>query len=336
MLSLSRFALVAVCAACVAAPTRAAEVDALLPKETEFVIQINVKQMLESDIIKKYAMAQMKMAFDNKDAAKVLADLGLDPFKDIDRVTIGFWDMKKDQAKAVFIARGTFDAKKILETAGNYAKDMADKISIVKEGELELIKFTGEDGKPGYIAVQEGKPLIAGTDKAFVLTAFEAHDTKAKPALSKELTSLVLKQDAKASLFFCGITEGMFTEIPGDFGTLKRIEIDGEKIKAGLVAVKSLSFTIKLGKEVNIAIKMSMKDNDSADDYAAEFGKLANAAKTLLPLATLGQEHLQGVIDDLTKTLNCTSKDKEIIITGKFSGAGIAKAVRTPEDEKDK
>ena len=335
MRSVSRFLMVALLATAASAPSRAAEVDNLLPKETEFVVQLNVKQALESDIIKKYAHAQMKQVLEGKDAAKVLKDLGLDPMKDIERVTIGFWGKGQEDMNGVFIARGTFDAAKIMEAAATAAKEMADKVSIVKEGEIELIKFTGDNGKPGYIAVQSGKPIIAGTDKKLVVAALTAHNDKAKPVLSKELTALVMKQDAKASMFLCGITEGKVGDIPGDFSQLKALGVDGDKIKAGLAKMNTMGLTVNLGKEVNVAIKLGMKDNDSADDFGAELTKLVTAAKTFLPIVGGNQPQFKALIDDFSKTLDSVSKDKDVVVTVKLSAEAIGKAAGSAE-EKDK
>ena len=52
----------AVLAAGLAAPARAAEVDPLLPAETESVMFVNVRQVLDSDLVKKYALGQIKQA----------------------------------------------------------------------------------------------------------------------------------------------------------------------------------------------------------------------------------------------------------------------------------
>ena len=339
MFRASRFAVAALLAANLAGPSRAAEVDNLLPKETEFVIQMNVKQMLESDIIKKYALAQMKQTLEGKDAQKTLKDLGLDPMKDIDQLTVGAWGKDKDDMNGLMVVRGTFDAKKIMEAARTAAKDMADKVSIVKEGELELIKFTGDNGKPGYIAVLEGKPILAGSDKKLVAAAV-ATEEKAKPMLSKELAALVMKQDAKASLFFCGVTEGKVGDIPGDFGQLKALGVDGEKIKAGLGKMNNMALAVNLGKEVNVAIRLGMKDNDSADDFGAEVTKLVTAAKTFLPIVGGNQPMFKGLIDDVSKTLESVSKEKDVVITVKVSAEAIGKAAGGGEDkdkeEKDK
>lgn len=330
----ARFLIVAAFAAAVAAPSRAAEVDNLLPKETEYVIQLNVKQMVESDIVKKLFLAQLKQTLEGKDAAKILKDLGLDPMKDIEKVTVGAWGKGQADMNGLIVVRGTFDAKKMMETAQTYAKESADKFSIIKEGEFELIKFTGDDGKDGFISVREGKPIIAGTDKKLVAASAEASDAKAKPVLSKELTALVLKQDAKASMFACGITEGKIGEIPGDLGQLKGL-VDVDKLKAGITKSSTMGLTVNLGKEVTVAIKIGMKDDDSADDFAGELTKLVTAAKTFLPLIGGMQKQFKALIDDVTANLASSSKDKDVVVTVKLSAEAIGQASGTGE-EKDK
>ena len=96
------------------APARAAEIDTLLPSETESVVFINVKQILASGIVKKYALGQLKQTIEsNEDAQRMMKDLGIDPMKDIDRVTAGTWGKDKDDMKVVAIVRGKFDPTKL-------------------------------------------------------------------------------------------------------------------------------------------------------------------------------------------------------------------------------
>ena len=73
------------------APVRAAEPDPLLPKDTTAVIYVNFRQVLESDMVKKYAIEQFKQGLEGEEAQKVLKGLGLDPLKDIDRLIVGMW-----------------------------------------------------------------------------------------------------------------------------------------------------------------------------------------------------------------------------------------------------
>ena len=68
---------------------RAAEPDKLLPADTDTVAVVNLRQIIDSDIIKKYALEQIKQLLDGQDAKQILTDLGLDPLKDVEKVVIG-------------------------------------------------------------------------------------------------------------------------------------------------------------------------------------------------------------------------------------------------------
>src|SRR5258707_206026 len=87
-----RFLAMAVIAAgFLAAPSRAADIDPLWPEKSDSVMKLNFRQILESDIIKKFALAQIKQAMEGKDAKKMMEELGIDPLKDVDSLSAGYW-----------------------------------------------------------------------------------------------------------------------------------------------------------------------------------------------------------------------------------------------------
>src|SRR5437762_221558 len=68
----------------VSVPAQAAEVSKFLPSDSEAVWTLNVKQLLDSGLVKKYAMAEItKNLKGNADAQKAMAALGFDPLKDV-------------------------------------------------------------------------------------------------------------------------------------------------------------------------------------------------------------------------------------------------------------
>ncbi len=326
------FAFAVVLAGAVPTPSRAAEVDNLLPKETEFVVQFNIQQLVESDIVKRNYLPQFQKGFENKEVQKFLAAIGLDPFRDIEKMTIGLWGKPSEKMNAVLLIRGRFDIKKMSETADGYAKDKPDMVSRIQEGEIDLIEIKSKQDDPNYIAMIDGKPIIAGSDKKAVASAAAVAEG-AKPALSRELQALVLKQDAKASIFLCGFTADKFTEIPDDWAPLKNFGIDGDKIKAGFLKMKSFGLTVNFGKEVVVNAKMGMKDPDSADDFSAEFGKLANAAKLFLPVITASSPENAGLIEDVSKTLATSSKGNDVTLSLKISADAIEKSIPVPKEK---
>src|SRR3954468_15012654 len=160
----------AVLALVAAAPVRAAEVDVLLPAETEAVMFVNVKQILDSDLVKKYALGQIKQALQGNENQKLLKDLGLDPLKDIDRVTVGSWGKGPEDMEAVAIVRGRFDPEKLFAAAKDQAGKNADKMAIVEEkvGDktYKLVKITQDNQpKPFYVAVADEKTIVGANDK---------------------------------------------------------------------------------------------------------------------------------------------------------------------------
>jgi hypothetical protein len=321
----------------VTATARAAEVTPLLPKETEQVVHVNFKQMLDSDIVKKYALGQIKQAMQGADVKDKLEALGLDPLKDIDTATMGFWGGTADMS-LVGVVKGRFDAKKMFEAAKVEADKNKDKIKILTEkaGEKEvtLIKFENENGKPAFFTVADDSTILIGTDKKLALAAVEAFNAKAKAALTKELTALVLKQDEKASLFYAGVVKGKFKELPAaGFDGLKNVGIDGEKFKEQLEKMDTAAVTMNLGKEMTFSAVMGMADADAAQDFNTTLDKLVDTAKTFPPLLGGQQPKFKTVIDDLTKTLGTKAKDKDVTLKFSLTAKAIADAAGVEEEK---
>src|SRR5947207_11717491 len=74
-------------AALLAPAARAADVDKYLPKDTEQISVINVRQILGSALLKKVGLDNIREALKaNEEVAGTLKGLGFDPLKDIDRI----------------------------------------------------------------------------------------------------------------------------------------------------------------------------------------------------------------------------------------------------------
>ena len=138
MLRPSRFGVAAAVAAVLAgasAPAaRAADVDKYLPADSEYVVAVNVRQVLDSEIIKKYALGQIKDLLAGSDPQKFLKDLGLDPLKDVDRVVIGASGTDQTDFKGLVIVHGKFDPQKLYKAAEAQTKKDPDHFSLVKDG----------------------------------------------------------------------------------------------------------------------------------------------------------------------------------------------------------
>lgn len=304
------------------ASARAADVEKLIPAEAESYMQINLKQIIDSDLFKKYALANLKQAMEGNEAQKTLKSLGLDPLKDVDSITAGFWGDNPQEMKALVVVRGTFDPEKLFEAAEAAAKKDGDKVSIVNDGDYKLVKVTGGNRpEPFFASVADKKTLIGGTDKKLVTTAMKAAETGGKSGLKKELAELVSKMDGKASMFAVGVSSGKVGDIP----MIPGID-DPEKLKKQLEKLESSSMTLKVTGDVALEIMMSMKDADAATDFGATVDDLLGKAKALLPLLGGQAPQMKPIITDVTKSLKSKVEKKDIVIGVKLTGGAIGKA----------
>jgi len=83
----SRLALVLVLALVAPGLGRAADIDPLLPADTQSYLSINVKAILDAPLFKSQLLGPLKdLLGDTPEAKDILGDLGFDPLKDLDRV----------------------------------------------------------------------------------------------------------------------------------------------------------------------------------------------------------------------------------------------------------
>jgi len=308
----------------------AAEVHPLLPAETESVIYVNFRQIIDSQLVKKFALEQMKQALQGADAQKIMTDLGLDPLKDIDDLTGGFWGDEAQSMKGLFVLSGKFDPKKLFDAADAESKKNADKISIVSEGKYKFVKITNDkaDGpaaalKELYVAVPNEKTILGSTDKellAKTMDRVEKNDTK--PAVKKALGALLVKMDAKASFFLCGLSD------PKKIGDIPPNPLfdDPAKLKKQLEKMENMAMTVRIGEDVGLEAVIGMKDSDAADEFSTTIDDLLGKVRAFLPLLAGQQPAMKPLVGDLTKNLKCKSKDKEVQITLTISGKSIAAA----------
>jgi hypothetical protein len=309
---------------------RAGEVETLLPKETEQVMNFNFKQVLESDIIKKYAKTQIEQMLKGEQVKQYTEAFGLDPLKDIDRLTVGIWG-SGEETNVVGVLRGRFDPKKLFEAAKAESDKTPDKVKLVDiklEGkEYKAIKATGDNGKPMYISVADEKTLVGSSDEKLLAGALTSFNNKEKSKLNKKLSDLVLKQDDKASMYYAAVIDGKLKEkdIP-DLSQMSAVGIDGESLKKSLLKMNTMSMTVRLGEEAALDISMGMKDADAADEMSTNLDKLIDAAKTFLPLAGQQAPQAKGIIADLTSSLKAKSKDSDVTFGFKIKAKSIAAA----------
>lgn len=325
MLRSLRLGLAATVAVLAAPVARAADPDKLIPDDAEGVVSVNVRQLLESDIIKKYALEQMKQAMQGRDAEKVLRDLGLDPFKDIERLVIAGSGKDQTDLKVLGIVRGKFDPDKIYKAAEAQTRKDPDKFSIVREGDDKMFKFQPDKGNPMYGTVVDETAVVFGSDKKVVGTALTASKMNKKPTVSKDLAALIGKMDDKSTVWIAAVVKDKLNKVklPGAGGP-------GQNLQAQLPNLDSVTLIVKVTGDINLELGLGMKDKTSADEMGKTVDETLQLVKGFLPLAAANEPKLKPLVE-AAKSLKSDTKDKVITITGKLAGDVIGKLINPGE-----
>jgi hypothetical protein len=309
-----------------APPRKAAEPDKLLPADADTVIYVNFKQIVEADVIKKYALDQIKQALNGQDAKNLLEEMGLDPMKDIEKVWAGTSGSGED-TKALVIIHGKFDPDKLFKAAESVTKKDAEKFSMVKDGTTTMFKYQPEQGNPVYGTVVDDKTVVAATDKKLIATALKQADDKKKAPIKAELTDLIKQLDENSSLFAVSLVKDKFDKVKFPGGAMSPIDLSG--LEKALPKSETLSVVVKVGANVDLEVIFGMKDEDAAADLDAAAAKLITDLAGFVP-ALVAFEPKAKPLGDVVKTLKSEAKKKNVSITGKLTGEVIGKLI-TPE-----
>jgi len=318
MMRLSRFGLAAVFAVALAPAARAADPDKLLQADADTVTYVNVKQLLESDVVKKYALEQIKQALAGQDAKKILEEMGLDPLKDVEKVWVGSSGKDQNDMKALVVVHGKFDPDKLFKAAEAATKKDGDKFSMIKDGTTTMFKFQPDQGNPVYGTVVDDTTVVAATDKKLVAGAL----TQKQTGVKGDLAALVKKMDEKATMFAVSVVKGKFdtVKLPA------QLPIDLSGLEKALPKTETMSIVIKVTGDISLEVVMGMKDDDAATDMGDAMAKLIDGVKGLVPLLAAAEPKAKPLVE-VVKTFKSDVKKKDVTVTAKVTGENLGKMI---------
>jgi hypothetical protein len=315
----------ALAALLLAVPVRAAEVDKLLPNDTETLVTINVRQILDSPLVQKLAVDRAKKALDEQDEVKkVLTELGFDPFKDLDSITFAL-SSGSDTDKNLTIVHGKFDVAKFAAKGEEVAKDMKDVVKITKVpgpgaegGKINLY----EVNMPGqtqavYVALVDKNTLVTSPGKDFVLDAIDKQAGRKKSELkSKELKTLLGRIDGKQSIWAAVLGS-----------TLEKSPLATDDTAKDLIAkLTDANLGITIDKDLKAEVGITAKNTEDAKKLDEAINDNLNQAVGLLSILAGNQPEIKPLLT-LLKTIKPRLKDKTITIQATVDGEDIEKAV---------
>jgi hypothetical protein len=297
-----------VVAMCLAASARAVEADKMIPGDAEAIVSINVRQLLDSDLFKKYGKDEVEKSLQDEKAKKLLDALGLNPLKDIDSILVTSAG-GTDKPKVLVVARGKFDVSKIKSAAEDYAKTKPEDLKISKDGDVTIYEGKGDNGQKVFAhLVSDGKTLLASTDKDYLVNAIK----NPSDGPSKELKGALTKVSGKESIWAAAvITEAMKQQMASNPQT---------KNLAG--KLESITGDINVGNDIALDLVIHTTDAMAAGDVK----KMLNQVKPILTLMAQSNEDAAPIVQDLIDNLKITTEQSSVKVSLKVSQDLIEKA----------
>lgn len=293
------------------APARAAELDRLLPDNTDLVVSVNLRQILDSGVMKKYVLPEMEPKI-TSEARKIIGLLGLNPIKDVTSFTVAF-PGSGDPSRWVGIIHGTFDVRRLNAAADQFAQSRPDGVAVHVHDQVKVYEDrTPRDQKsvPRFFAAIDQNVLVASPSKECVV---EAISRRAGPPgkASQGLVTLVGKQDGKQSIWVAAVAS---REMKDQLGKKANLEA---------MAGKMVSFGggVTLADDVRVSARMHMADANTA----RELRRQLEAIKAVAVLAISVNEDLKDYGPVLMDVLNSItfSQDQGVLGVDLIVGADL-------------
>jgi hypothetical protein len=307
-----------------AAPTRAADVDKLLPNDTEVVFSINVRQILDAPLVKKLPLDQAKDALKAQDDAhQVLQELGFDPFTDLDSITTAV-SSGGDTDKGLLIVRGKFDVQKFQAKAEAVAKDMPDTLKIQKKPDGAggtTVVYEVNNVVPGqqsmYVALLNKTTLVASPGIDYVLDAADKEAGRKKTALkNKDVQALLGRVDTTQSIWAVVLGSTLEHSPLGKDDDAKDIITKVQDVVAGIAIDKDVIATLNVtAKKTEDAKKIEDALEDGLDKARGALAFLASTQKEAKPLL------------NVLRNIKPSVKDRTVTVEIKVPGEMIEKAI---------
>jgi hypothetical protein len=174
--------------------TRAAEPEKYLPADATIVVRVNVRQILDSPLGKKYGPDAVKNALSqNGQIRQLLETLGVDPLKDVDTLFLATPGASANGA--VVVAHGRIDQERFHKAAEDVSRKTPGAMKIHKEGALTI--YEGKHGgDPAFATFPSKDTLLLSPSRAALTAAASGTNT-----LGKDVAGLVGQVDGRQSVW---------------------------------------------------------------------------------------------------------------------------------------
>jgi hypothetical protein len=285
-----------------------------MPDAADGVITVNVRQLLDSELIKK---AGLDKALAGEDVQKQLKLIGLDPLKDVERIVV---TADKEKPEDVYvIIQGKFDPAKLAAAAEAAGKEQSDHLKIHKSenGKIyelskldEVVKLPPQAAGAG-INLKDKSVFAAIPDKNHVVIvgSKEAAEAVLAKGAGKKTTKLANKELA-----------GLLPKINLKQSVAVAMPAPDEKIK-------SITGGVTVTSDVKSNFTVNAADADAAKQINDTIGEQLKMIQDVAGIVVLQQKELAPLMDILSGVKH-EAKDSSVGITSEIKGDTLQKLVK--------
>jgi hypothetical protein len=290
-----------------------AKPDDLTPSDAEMVVQVNVRSLLQTPLVKKHALESLKALLKrNGEVRQLLNAAGLDPLKDIDTISVSGSGLPVagGKAKMLVVVRGTFAPEKARAAAADYAKKHPGHIKSVKVGDLPMWEIQS-DSKAAYAAFAGNNTLImTATKEETAAVVHRAGQTPQTPSAAMQSALAHLK--GTESIWMAMVaTEEIKQLLKGD-----------DQAKDIAAAVQSITGSLELSEDVQLGFVIHTKSPEAAAQIKGKLDELM----PLLAFLGAGKDKSGQVAKEVIDSIKLKTEKNDVSVGLRITDAQITKA----------
>ncbi len=317
----------AVPAAAAPAPAARPDLSRFLIDDTDFVLVVNVKQILASPAFTKHYQKQVEGLLQNEAVQPWLEGTGFDPLKDVERLVVVMGrschasETHDDGGPLVFL-QGRFDPDRL--------RAKVDKLAESMPGALQALTIDGlkayELKAPGFVGIGcllDRHTFLLTHRKDQVTDAVARFTGKQKVALKfNALKPLLEKMSPDDSVSFVGLGEMVL-------GTSVSVSKDGMKttrtvkhFTLGEQGIASIQGAVTVGDEAKGRATLTAKSDEAAKKVAKGMTDGLGMAKAELQRVVEKQPQFAPAVA-LLQSVRITSKGRTITLEGQADAEAV-------------
>jgi hypothetical protein len=323
-------ALLAPAAPAAAAPAPAARPDLsrFLLDDTDFVVVVNVKQILASPAFTKNYQKQVQELLKNVAVKPWLEGTGFDPLKDVERLVVVMGRSchpaeQPGEAGPVVFVQGRFDPDKLRAKADKMAESMPALLKAHAVGDAKVYELRGGAGSIGFIRLLDRGTVMFAPRKDQIADAAARYTGKMKVVLKhKALKPLLDKMKPDDSIGFVGL---------GSMVTGSSVSVSNDGMKTtrtvkhftlGEQGIDSIQGAVTVGAEAKGRVTLTAKGDAEAKKLLKEMNDGLGMARAEIQRAVERQPQLAPMLTAL-QSVRIAGKGRTITVEGQADAEAV-------------